>query len=189
MPRSTFDDVGLMRRRSAGAETASPCSSGTSGCRCSSSPRSSAAWASTTASWRSDRCCRSSLDIPFGYRAYGYTLLFAVALLAIVMIGTIGRPRLVRRRLSVPPDRRVLRARAVGRVHQRRAVLVAVPRHLVRPRLAPARDVGGDHRGGGRVCRVLGRGGPVRPLPARAAREFFRSGRLRASAGPPAGDR
>ena len=38
------------------------------------------------------------LDIPFGYRAYGYTLVFAVGMLAVVMIGTIGRPRLVRRR-------------------------------------------------------------------------------------------
>jgi hypothetical protein len=38
------------------------------------------------------------LDLPFGYRAFGYTLLFAVALLAIVMLGTIGRPRLLRRR-------------------------------------------------------------------------------------------
>jgi len=38
------------------------------------------------------------LDLGFGYRAYGYTLLFAVALLMIVMVGTIGRPRLVRRR-------------------------------------------------------------------------------------------
>jgi hypothetical protein len=38
------------------------------------------------------------LDLGFGYRAYGYTLLFAVALLAIVMLATIGRPRLVRRR-------------------------------------------------------------------------------------------
>ena len=46
----------------------------------------------------SERCCPLLLDIPFGYRAYGYTLLFAVAMLAIVMVGTIGRPRLVRRR-------------------------------------------------------------------------------------------
>ena len=38
------------------------------------------------------------VDIPFGYRAYGYTLLFAVALLAVVMLATIGRPRLLRRR-------------------------------------------------------------------------------------------
>ena len=38
------------------------------------------------------------LDLPFGYRAYGYTLLFAVVLLAVVMLATIGRPRLVRRR-------------------------------------------------------------------------------------------
>jgi hypothetical protein len=38
------------------------------------------------------------LDLGFGGRAYGYTLVFAVALLAIVMVGTIGRPRLLRRR-------------------------------------------------------------------------------------------
>jgi hypothetical protein len=43
------------------------------------------------------------LDLPFGYRAYGYTLLFAVALLALVMLGTIGRPRLLRRRLLCLP--------------------------------------------------------------------------------------
>jgi hypothetical protein len=38
------------------------------------------------------------LDLPFGYRAYGYTLLFAVAMLTVVMLGTIGKPRLLRRR-------------------------------------------------------------------------------------------
>jgi hypothetical protein len=43
------------------------------------------------------------LDIPFGYRAYGYSLLFAVAMLVIVMVGTIGRPRLLRRRLLCLP--------------------------------------------------------------------------------------
>jgi hypothetical protein len=43
------------------------------------------------------------VDIPFGYRAYGYTLLFAVVLLALVMIGTISRPRLLRRRLLCLP--------------------------------------------------------------------------------------
>lgn len=43
------------------------------------------------------------VDIPFGYRAYGYSLLFAVALLVVVMIGTIGRPRLLRRRLLCLP--------------------------------------------------------------------------------------
>jgi hypothetical protein len=43
------------------------------------------------------------LDIPFGYRAYGYTLLFAVVLLALAMLGTIGRPRLLRRRLLCLP--------------------------------------------------------------------------------------
>jgi len=43
------------------------------------------------------------VDLPIGYRAYGHTLLFAVALLAIVMVGTIGRSRLLRRRwLCVP---------------------------------------------------------------------------------------
>ena len=43
------------------------------------------------------------LDIPFGYRAYGYTLLFAVVLLALAMVVTIGRPRLLRRRLLCLP--------------------------------------------------------------------------------------
>jgi hypothetical protein len=43
------------------------------------------------------------LDVPFGYRAYGYTLLFAVVLLALVMLGTIGRSRLLRRRLLCLP--------------------------------------------------------------------------------------
>ncbi|MET0920454.1 MAG: hypothetical protein ABWY77_04585 [Acidimicrobiia bacterium] len=43
------------------------------------------------------------LDLPFGYRSYGYTLVFAVVLLAIVMLGTIGRPRLLRRRLLCLP--------------------------------------------------------------------------------------
>jgi len=43
------------------------------------------------------------VDLPIGYRAYGHTLLFAVALLAIVMVATIGRPRLLRRRwLCIP---------------------------------------------------------------------------------------
>jgi hypothetical protein len=44
-----------------------------------------------------------AVDIPFGYRAYGYSLLFAVVLLAVVMLGTIGRPRLLRRRLLCLP--------------------------------------------------------------------------------------
>jgi hypothetical protein len=43
------------------------------------------------------------LDIPFGYRAYGYTLLFAVGMLVVVMVGTIGHPRLLRRRLLCLP--------------------------------------------------------------------------------------
>lgn len=43
------------------------------------------------------------VDLPLGYRAYGHTLLFAVVLLALVMVGTIGRPRLLRRRLLCVP--------------------------------------------------------------------------------------
>ncbi len=58
------------------------------------------------------------VDLGFGYRAYGYTLLFAVVLLAVVMVGTIGRPRLLASSAVVPADRCVLRSRAVGRVHR-----------------------------------------------------------------------
>ncbi|MFI5045910.1 MAG: hypothetical protein ACHQIG_02510 [Acidimicrobiia bacterium] len=43
------------------------------------------------------------VDLPFRYRAYGHTLLFAVSLLALVMCATIGRPRLLRRRLLCVP--------------------------------------------------------------------------------------
>ena len=43
------------------------------------------------------------VDVAFGYRAYGYSLVFAVALLVVVMVGTIGRPRLLRRRLLCLP--------------------------------------------------------------------------------------
>lgn len=43
------------------------------------------------------------LDLPFGYKAYGYTLLFPVAMLTVVMLATIGRPRLLRRRLLCLP--------------------------------------------------------------------------------------
>jgi hypothetical protein len=43
------------------------------------------------------------VDIPFGYRAYGYTLLFAVVLLTLAMLATIGRARLLRRRLLCLP--------------------------------------------------------------------------------------
>ena len=38
------------------------------------------------------------LDIPFGRPAFFHTLVFSVGLLAVVMLATIGRPRLVRRR-------------------------------------------------------------------------------------------
>ncbi|HEY7107601.1 MAG TPA: hypothetical protein VH986_14465 [Acidimicrobiia bacterium] len=43
------------------------------------------------------------VDLPLGHRAYGSTLLFAVVLLVVVMVGTIGRPRLLRRRLLCLP--------------------------------------------------------------------------------------
>lgn len=43
------------------------------------------------------------VDLPVGHLAFGHTLVFPVALLAIVMVGTIGRSRLVRRRLLCVP--------------------------------------------------------------------------------------
>jgi hypothetical protein len=38
------------------------------------------------------------VDLPVGHTAFGHTLLFAVVLLVVVMVATIGRPRLLRRR-------------------------------------------------------------------------------------------
>ena len=43
------------------------------------------------------------VDLFVGHRAFGHALLFPVALLALVMIGTIGRSRLLRRRLLCVP--------------------------------------------------------------------------------------
>jgi hypothetical protein len=43
------------------------------------------------------------LDLPVGYRSFGYTLVFPVLLLTVAMVATIGRPRLVRRRLLCLP--------------------------------------------------------------------------------------
>jgi hypothetical protein len=43
------------------------------------------------------------LDLPVGYRSFGYTLLFPVLLLTVAMVATISRPRLVRRRLLCLP--------------------------------------------------------------------------------------
>ena len=43
------------------------------------------------------------IDLPVGHRAFGHTLLFPVALLVVVMLGTVGRPRLLRRRLLCVP--------------------------------------------------------------------------------------
>ena len=43
------------------------------------------------------------VDLPVGHTAFGHTLLFAVLLLVAVMLLTIGRPRLLRRRLLCLP--------------------------------------------------------------------------------------
>ena len=43
------------------------------------------------------------VDLPFGHMAYGHTLLVAVGLLEVVMLATIGRPRLLRRWQSEHP--------------------------------------------------------------------------------------
>jgi hypothetical protein len=43
------------------------------------------------------------LDAPVGRRAVGHTLVFAVALFTLVMVGTTGRSRLLRRRLLCLP--------------------------------------------------------------------------------------
>jgi hypothetical protein len=43
------------------------------------------------------------VDLPFGYYAYGHSLFVAVGVLAVVMLGTIGRSRLLRRRLICIP--------------------------------------------------------------------------------------
>jgi len=43
------------------------------------------------------------VDLPVGHTAFGHTLLFPVVLLGVVMLATIGRPRLLRRRLICIP--------------------------------------------------------------------------------------
>ena len=43
------------------------------------------------------------VDLPVGHRAFGHALLFPVAALVLVMVGTIGRSRLLRRRLLCVP--------------------------------------------------------------------------------------
>jgi hypothetical protein len=43
------------------------------------------------------------VDLPVGHTAFGHTLLFPVSLLVVVMLLTIGRPRLLRRRLLCIP--------------------------------------------------------------------------------------
>jgi hypothetical protein len=43
------------------------------------------------------------IDLPVGHTAFGHTVLFPIALLVVVMVGTIGRSRLTRRRLLCLP--------------------------------------------------------------------------------------
>jgi hypothetical protein len=43
------------------------------------------------------------VDLPSGHMAYGHTLVLGVGVLTVVMLGTIGRPRLLRRRLLCLP--------------------------------------------------------------------------------------
>lgn len=43
------------------------------------------------------------VDLPVGHRWFGHTLAFPVALLVLVMLGTVDRPRLLRRRLLCLP--------------------------------------------------------------------------------------
>jgi hypothetical protein len=43
------------------------------------------------------------VDLPVGHRAFGHTLLFGVVVLVVVMLGTVARPRLLRRRLLCVP--------------------------------------------------------------------------------------
>ena len=44
-----------------------------------------------------------AIDLPLWRMAYGHSLVVTVGLLVVVMLGTIGRPRLVRRRLLCLP--------------------------------------------------------------------------------------
>jgi hypothetical protein len=43
------------------------------------------------------------IDLPVGHTAFGHTVLFPIALLVVVMVATIGRSRLTRRRLLCLP--------------------------------------------------------------------------------------
>ena len=43
------------------------------------------------------------VDLPVGHTAFGHTVLFPISMLAVVMVGTIGRSRLTRRRLLCIP--------------------------------------------------------------------------------------
>ncbi len=43
------------------------------------------------------------VDLPFGHMAYGHTLIASIGLMAVTMVATIRRPRLLRRRLLCLP--------------------------------------------------------------------------------------
>lgn len=43
------------------------------------------------------------VDVPFGHMTYGHAFILGISLLVLVMIGTIGRSRLLRRRLLCLP--------------------------------------------------------------------------------------
>src|SRR5260370_28926291 len=43
------------------------------------------------------------VDLPAGHRTFGHALIFPVALFVVVMVATVGRPRLLRRRLLCVP--------------------------------------------------------------------------------------
>ena len=121
------------------------------------------------------------VDLPFGYRAYGYTLLFAVALLVIVMVGTIGRPRLVRRRwlcLPIGVFCGLILSGAFANDHLFWWPFLGTdfPHDALLPTwwVVLIEEVVG-------TLRVLGARRPVRAVPARTREEFLRTGRLKAA--------
>ena len=106
------------------------------------------------------------VDVPVGHQAFGHTLAFAVLLLVVVMVATIGRPRLLRRRLLCIP---------IGVFFGLLLSGAWTTDGFWWPFTAWAHAdllpgvVGHRRRGAGRAVRVLVGHRPVRPLPARAA--------------------
>ena len=82
---------------------------------------------------------------------------------------------------AVPADRRVLRSRAVGRVHQRRAVLVAVPRHRLHRTTRCCRRRGSwwSRRWSGCSCAGCSSASTTSTCPARAASSSAPAGSAR----------